>query len=327
MKKQILQSIYSLGGFRPFHFLKRNELLILTYHRFSEEPSPTTVSREELQEHLSYLKKNTNVVSLDDAVQMISEESDLPENPVAITIDDGYRDAYDIAFPLLGKYKLPATLYVITNFLNREIWLWTDLMRFIFSTTSKTEFESDIGNGKFHVELLDDDSRIDAAALVNSHLKKVSDETKNEAIRQFADDLGVEVPSVPPSGYEAIDWEQAREMDRAGLTIECHTVNHPILTKIPGEELERELSESKKMISRELGRECRHFCYPNGVFDSKIRDAVERAGFESAVSTRYGFCKPGDDRYQLKRIDSQPKIANFAQSVSGFEQIRENIGI
>ena len=139
MKKKVLKKIYQVGGFKPFHYLNRSALLILTYHRFSENGGALSVGRNEFREHLSYLKQNANVISLDDAFAALSEGIEMPPNAVVITIDDGYRDAYDIAFPILRESEMPATLYAITNFLSRKIWLWTDLMRYLIEETQAAE--------------------------------------------------------------------------------------------------------------------------------------------------------------------------------------------
>ena len=145
--------------------------------------------------------------------------------------------------------------------------------------------------------------------------------------RVFSSRNGVQMPAEPTKGFEAITWEQASEMDSNGISIECHTVNHPILPSVSAEELKSELTDSKVEIEERLNKECRHFCYPNGSFDERVVDAVRDAGFSTATTTNYGFVESASDPFLLKRIDGQPSIANFAQSVSGFEKFREKIGI
>jgi len=328
VKKQILNTIYSVGGFRPFHYLNRRDVLVLTYHRFAEESDPTVISRSEFEEHLGYLKKNSNVLSLADVVSRIDKGEDLPENTVVITIDDGYRDSFEIAYPLLKANDLPATLFVISDFLDGKIWLWTDIMRFVILSTRQDSISIEFEDKEcVNADLSDRNSRIEAARLVNDRLKTLSDDAKSAKIDEIAEMLEVSVTATPPSDYAPISWDQAREMDQNGISVESHTVSHPILTKISESRLKLELEESKSIIGQQLGREVHHFCYPNGSYDERVRDAAEAAGYLSAVSTNYGFYVPGSDRYTIKRIDGQPSIASFAQSVSGFEKIREKVGI
>lgn len=284
-----------------------------------------SVSRKEFAEHLSYLQKNANVISLDTAVTAVKENAELPRNSVVITIDDGYRDAYEVAFPLLQDFKMNATLYVITNFLNRKIWLWTDLMRYLIRETKRSSFE--VEGVLIAGDVDTDEQMISLADGVNRKLKAVANERKWELLQFFFDEAGLEISDQPTRDYDAISWSEAIEMDQNGVAVECHTVNHPILTNISTNELEKELSDSKKEIEQRLNKKCLHFCYPNGSFDDVVADAAKTAGFESAVTTNYGFVSESTDLFRLKRIDGQPSIANFAQSVSGFEKFREKIGI
>lgn len=328
MKKQILQGIYSIGGFRPFHFLNRNKILILTYHRFSAEADEFSVSAAQLEAHLKYLKERHHIVSLDDAVSSINGTYRLPSNPVVITIDDGYFDAYEIAYPLLQKHSVPATLFAITDFLDGKCWLWTDLMRHVLINTSENKIDADFGQGRTMSARFETRSeRIRVAGQINEHLKKLDEETKSLRINEIAISMGVELPSVPTTEFRPVTWDQALEMDRNGVRIESHTISHPILTNVDAERLSRELIGSKSVLNEKLGREVRQFCYPNGSFDESVRKAVVDAGYQAAVTTNYGFCGPESEPFTLKRIDSQPAISSFAQSVSGFESFRDRVGI
>ncbi len=116
-------------------------------------------------------------------------------------------------------------------------------------------------------------------------------------------------------------------MEHGGVGIECHTKTHPILTKLMPHGSWSKLMIHARKSNRGLKRKLIHFCYPNGAYDETIAAAIREAGYQSAVTTNYGFCGPETDVFQLKRIDAQPSIANFAQSVSGFEKFREKIGL
>lgn len=325
LKRKILNNIYSLGGFKPFHYLNRNGLLILMYHRFSNDGALNCISGDEFDAHLTYLKANSNVIPLGEALE--GDSAELPPNAAVITIDDGYRDSYDVAFPLLQKHGFPATLYVITDFLNRKVWLWTDLMRYAFRNTKAEECSIKIEGKLLTLKATTPEQKNDSAGQINEYLKRLPEEEKWDKINGIAQQLGVELPACPTEEFDAITWEQAREMEHGGVGIECHTKTHPILTKIDAARLAVEISDSRTEIESRLDKKVIHFCYPNGAYDETIAAATREAGYQSAVTTNYGFCGPETDVFQLKRIDAQPSIANFAQSVSGFEKFREKIGL
>jgi len=83
------------------------------------------------------------------------------------------------------------------------------------------------------------------------------------------------------------------------------------------------LKNSKHRLEEVLERKVEHFCYPNGLLNENVQKAVKDAGYKSATTTNYGFNTRQRNRFLLARIDAPAAIANFAQSVSGFEAFRQ----
>lgn len=326
MKKPLLKTIFNVGGFAPFHWLTRNRVLVLTYHRFSRGQEASKVSAADFEAHLQYLSRHNNVLPLADAVAFIRTGRSLPRNSTVITIDDGYRDAYEIALPKLRKFDFPATLYAITDFIDQKCWLWTDKMRYVMGQTGEKEititFDSD---DQLKVDLANDAVRQETASRINARLKRLPNDKKQEKISDIAQQLGVDLPSVPPDEFGAMTWEQAREMDAENVSIESHTVTHPILTNVTQSDLDFEMRASKTRLEENLGRRVNHFCYPNGTYDENVRRAAHGAGYESAVTTDYGFNDRRTDPLLMNRIDAQSAIESFAQSASGFESFRQRV--
>ena len=286
------------------------------------------VSEDQFEKHLKYLKKHNTVLSLDEVVDARANGDKLPTNSAVITIDDGYGDAYQIAYPLLEKYKMPATLYVITDVLDRKIWLWTDLMRFVLLKTSRDKIEINFPNGKkVHSKLTNRIQRFKVAARINSFLKKQPEKEKGNRINEIADQLLVEIPKSPTKDFALATWSNVLEMDKGVIDVGSHTVTHPILPKVDKNQLAYELTTAKARLEKKLKRNVEHFCYPNGSLDKSVRTAVARAGYKSAVTTKYGLVDDQDHPLALNRIDAAANIENFAQSVSGFEYVRMRINL
>lgn len=310
-----------MGGFRPFHWGVRDRLLILMYHRFSASSHGTRVSADQFREHLRYLSKHANPISLQDGLTALATRGPLPPNPVVITIDDGYRDAYDIALPVLREFNFNATLFAITDFVDRRCWVWTDIMRFILQQSGGGQRQTiPTSAGEFHVS--GDDSSLDADE-INGRLKKMPDQVKDKVIQEIAEALNVEVPSRPTSDFEPLSWDQAREMDSTSIQIESHTVTHPILTEVDEARLDDELVRSKVRLEKMLDRGVNYFCYPNGNVNVRVRDAVVRAGYRGAVTTNFGFNKSRVDPFMVDRIYAPSSIDDFAQCASGFESLKQ----
>jgi peptidoglycan/xylan/chitin deacetylase (PgdA/CDA1 family) len=326
MKKRILKTIYNFGGFAPFHWAMREKLLILTYHRFSLDEETGKISAREFENHLSYLKQNNRILPLAETIEHLKRGKTLPPHATVITIDDGYRDAFEIAFPILQKYELPAALYAVTDFIEGKIWLWTDLMRYVLLNTKSERVEISFGEtDKIETVLHDKTKRLETANRINSRLKKMPNAEKEKMIEKIARDLAVEIPAAPTAEFAALNVREAREMDAGFVKIESHTMTHPILPNVERAALDFEMRGSKKRLEEILDREIKHFCYPNGSFDEAARQAAIDAGYESATTTDYGFNSLQSDRFLLHRIDAQSAIESFAQSVSGFEAVKQKL--
>ena len=324
VKKTLLKTFYNFGAFAPFHRTTRGKILILTYHRFSRDANPSKVSANEFASHLAYLKKHNHILSLPEAAEHLENGKPLPRGATVITIDDGYADTYNIAFPLLKRYGFPATLFAVTDFLDEKLWLWTDLMRYVLLDTKTESLNVEFADGeKIEAKLTGENNRLVTAGRVNEQLKCLPDKEKDTKIKEISAYLNVKIPGLPTREYAPINWEQAREMDADNLKIESHTVTHPILTNINQTRLDYELQTSKARLENVLGRKVEHFCYPNGNLNADVQASVEKAGYESAVTTDYGFNGKQTNQFTLNRIDAPSQIEKFAQSASGFEAFRK----
>jgi peptidoglycan/xylan/chitin deacetylase (PgdA/CDA1 family) len=313
------------GGFAPFRLANRNKALILTYHRFSNSDAPFATSASLFAAHLDYLTSRYRVVSLSTLADLLQSGSTLPRGLAVITIDDGYHDAYNIAFPILRRKQVPATLFAVTGFVDGECWLWPDRVRYAMLNTSRRNVELEIGGRLFDLQLRGAESRLEAADQVNAILKQLPQERKERDIAIVASELGIEAPSLPTKEFRSLSWDLLREMEREGVEIGSHTVTHPILTRVTGEIAERELTASRERLEAELGHKVDLLCYPNGDSNLEIERAAARAGYRAAVTTLPGFNDAETGLLSLRRIPAASDIAHLAQSTSGFEEFKNRL--
>jgi peptidoglycan/xylan/chitin deacetylase (PgdA/CDA1 family) len=97
----------------------KKRLTILTYHSINDEINPDeTVTPEEFEKQLQYIKENYKVISLEDAVEYLQTDIKKISDSIVITFDDGYSDNYHNAYPLLKKHNFPATIFLISDLID-----------------------------------------------------------------------------------------------------------------------------------------------------------------------------------------------------------------
>lgn len=322
LKSAVLQLLVKSDAFAPVRFLNRSKTPILMYHRFSNADSAATTSQATLIRHIKYLKKNYKIISLADLAARLKKGDSVPARSAVITIDDGYSDAFEIAFPVLREYGAPATLFVVTDFVDQKCWMWTDKARYVLSNSQREKLRVTVGPKPFDLHLNGNQSRLESATKVNAELKKLPAKDRDGEIEKIAATAGVAIPDLPPTEFGAFTWENAREMDNSVISIESHTVTHPVLTNSSDSELEYELTRSRAVLEEKLQRPSRLFCYPNGNQGERERSAVSSADYDCAVSTELRLATSDDNIVCLPRVDAESDLTRFAQAVTGFDELK-----
>lgn len=326
MKHTVMSWMNSAGLFAPFRLASRGKALILMYHRFSETDDGVSTYAARFAEQLDYLTQHYRIVPLSDVAGYLASGKSMPSGLAVLTIDDGYRDAYKIAFPILRERNVPATLFCVTDFVDRKCWLWTDKLRYVTARAEAGVFEPVISGRALRIELTGRAARFRAAEQINGHLKRMTDNAKDEAIERMASVFGVELPALPPPELSSLTREQLREMDSSGVEIGSHTVTHQILTRVSGERLRYELGESRSRLEGILGHKVELLGYPNGDHNRAVQKEAARAGYRCAVTADYGLNGGRSNPLALKRIHTERDMAQFVKNTSGFDEFRGLLG-
>ena len=287
---------------RPvFPFLRRRGergFLILGYHRVNDESDPIfrAVPSRRFADQMNVLRRYFNVLPLGELVSRAAV-GDIPPKSVAITFDDGYRDNYENAFPVLKDLGLPATIFLVTGVMGSSAPIWHDRA---FSVFRRTEVDSLFFRGTKY-PLVNFEQRQVALENVLTDLRRLSPQERDDQLDRLAVDLRVPEPSYG----RKLSWPEVREMAENGITFGAHTVTHPILTKIPLKDAVREITGSREAIENQLRQSVTLFAYPNGTsddFNESIEGAVKDAGFLCAVTTIWGANNRFSNPYALRRV-------------------------
>jgi peptidoglycan/xylan/chitin deacetylase (PgdA/CDA1 family) len=268
-------------------------VIVLNYHRIGDrtgQPWDRTLwnaDAEELETQLATLARNAEVVAPEDVLRLASE--DLPGRHVLLTFDDGYRDNYEIAYPLLRRHGLTATFFPTTGFLDRACAAWWDELAWMVRNATRETIPA----GRWHPAALplDAEQEETIAALV-ARYKTIPSEDANRFLEDVAEATGAGrcVPSDCADLW--MTWDMVREMQAGGMRIGGHTATHPILARLPVEQQEQEIADGARRLEQELDRPMTWFAYPVGARDSFTADTqriLRERGVQLAFSFHGGF--------------------------------------
>ena len=237
-----------------------------------------------------------------------------------LTFDDGWYDFYQHAYPILKKYRAPATVFLPTDFIGTNNSFWTDRLAYLLCKLDKAGRPAGNSGDKV-IDSLESlkgsfDSRLEQAI---AELKKYRPDDIEDILSTWAARYDCNYSDMERS---FLNWDEVREMLQSGLvTFGSHTAHHHILTTLTGNEIMDELYKSKKRLLAEAVADTSFipFCYPNGNFDAEIADMVKEAGYSLAVTTKNGWnsIKP-DNPYMLKRVGMHQDISS-TRAMVGFK--------
>ena len=225
------------------------KILVLNYHQVGSNFTPLCVPTHLFDEQMLYLKENGYItITPEELYEGIEGTMVLPERPVLITFDDGYVDNYNNAMPILKKYGMRATIFVVPGFTSVQ------------------------------------------------------------------------------ANY--LTWEQLKEMEKNGFTIQSHTLNHRALEELPDDEIRAELLNSKILIEKNLGHSVDFLAYPTGTYNLHIAGIAKDVGYKAAYTIKYGSVDKGSNIYALERVpifQTENTMKNFFERIE-YRQSFESLG-
>ena len=284
-------------------------LNILIYHRVLDARDPLRAGEVDINQfdlQMTWVKRFFNVLELSDALDKL-KRNELPSRALCITFDDGYRDNYANALPILKKHGFTATFFIATGFLNGGI-MWNDVVIEALRKTSASRMDlTDYGLGVYDISA----NRVAMVDRLLSDLKYLSFGERNNVVEILPALLDV----VSPQNLMMDDCD-VKGLFQQGMSIGGHTENHPILSKLTQQEAEYEIKLGKNYLENLIDINLQLFAYPNGKpmqdYTQDHIGIVKSLGFTSAVSTAWGAATQNSDVFQLPRFTPWDRtIAKF----------------
>jgi peptidoglycan/xylan/chitin deacetylase (PgdA/CDA1 family) len=222
-----------------------------------------------------------------------------------------------LAYPILKRYGVPATIFLATGHIDSGIPFWWDRVSCAVHHSDREDLDL-APFGTYHFQSTTE--RWLAARAIREGLKDLPDSQKNSVIEELVSQLGADMPfSLARDMF--LSWDEVREMSQNGIDFGAHTVNHPTLVGMPLEQAREEIVGSKRRIQENLDRPAHTFCYPDGRrsnINDHIKAILRENGFVCAVYGNPDALVPrGTDPYEMGRLSPRWDFSTFQLTVCG----------
>ncbi len=315
MKKVLKSLILKSRVLKLAKHSRKGRLFVFNYHRIRESNKNILFDRgvygpniNRFKQEMRWIKKETRVLSEPELIEILSHNRPLTENCSLVTFDDGYRDSFELAFPILHSLKMPASFFIPTWHLTERKLGWWDIVAYLIKQSKKDSFtfreeEICLSKGLFLINKL------------IGQIKEMETTRINGFITSLSEATGVPMPSAEVQSKELMTWDQIRELKKNGMSIGSHSHNHIILSKENIFDLRTELKTSKEILEKELQCEVNSIAYPVGGyshFDIETKNITKELGFKIGYSYLTGINYFGKiDPFDVKRIGIQPQWPNL----------------
>jgi peptidoglycan/xylan/chitin deacetylase (PgdA/CDA1 family) len=252
-KKHIFRLMIKTGIAAMGLEMQKNRLQILAYHGICEDEdinlpwiSSNFISVRQFDSQMSTIRKRMMPIDLEEAVSCLKNGIPLPPRSVAVTFDDGYKNNLKFGGAILGKYKIPATIFLSTGHVSRQENFHFDKLYIMKALAEEKNFYNNI---------------LQSAEMFS--YKESSVYKIRETMASLWDTCRSRLTKKMVSTLSPMTWQDAKEAN-ALFSFGAHTHNHAILSQLTEKERVNEIFTSIEKIQYHLGIESVPFSYPNG---------------------------------------------------------------
>jgi peptidoglycan/xylan/chitin deacetylase (PgdA/CDA1 family) len=343
--------LYYSGVLSILSYIKNNSRkggspLVLMYHRVVDDNEKSNlqpglyVTGKVFEHQLAYLAGKYDIISMVKFIKIAKEKHGFPAGIVLITFDDGWRDNYANAWPVLSGFNLPATIFLTADFIGSEKVFWFQEMSALLAQDS-----SELDNIAFAIRRILNSypSSQSAQKLLSENIETLVRE-RDKCIEKFKtldpeiiNNIIAEIRKLNqlfPINYNdgrlLLNWAETSEMSEKNIEFGSHGLSHRLLTELGSNEIRNELTQSKILIEKKLGKSVRAFSYPNGNHNTEIKTLTKEAGYDCAfiVGKRSGINRELDP-FAIERVGIHNDISigirgGFSRAMFAFHLYRKS---
>jgi peptidoglycan/xylan/chitin deacetylase (PgdA/CDA1 family) len=283
-------------------------VVALTYHRIGDGsssdlyPGVWSATADGLDRQLKLIKRHFDLI---DPHRLTPELLAMRGRGVIVTFDDGYRDVYEVARPVLDANGVRAVMFLCSGFIDGVATAWWDEIAWMLRRSTVDELAP--GPWSDSPLALRDERLPEVIDVVTGAYWALEDGAGEPFLERLGQATGA--GRRPPAPDDWITWEMARALKSAGHVIGGHTVTHPILSRSPPVRQREEIVRSLDRIEAETGERPRLFAYPVGTraaINESARQSARDAGIELAFSNYRGHVTARNfSAFDVRRIPAE----------------------
>jgi glycosyltransferase involved in cell wall biosynthesis/peptidoglycan/xylan/chitin deacetylase (PgdA/CDA1 family) len=279
------------------------------------EPEMVT-AKEAFADFLDWLNENYRVVPLDQLVTLRGKSRDRKKPICALTFDDGWRDNFTHAFPLLKARGLPATIFLPVCFIGTNRHFWQERLWFCIREINKLPSTPDVlkESVRRFPWFAPDQTITSSYGSLKSFLMTRASAEAEEFVEELASTVGVD----GISDRAFLNWDEVRLMQESGISYGSHTLHHVLLTNAAPRTMNDEIRQSRQELAERLKTDISGFSYPWGGSNAISRLQVENSGYTFAVTTESELVSADTDPWLIPRLAVSSNILRSARE--DFEQ-------
>ena len=290
--------------------------IILVYHSVTDYPLEfdiwTHMSADLFEEHMKIIASEANVIPLEELLSQVVSGK-VGKNLVSVTFDDGFRNNYTTAYPILKKYDISATIFLTTSYVGSGKLLWPERISYQLMKSHKSEVR--VGRLGLLTIKKPDDKQVAYRKIIN-YLKYLPANEIEKIVVDIEDQLGATYDVTDPlyQAFVPLSWEDVRLMEQEGLiSFGGHSASHAILSRLTLDAAYEEIRLCREALDMHLSKRTRIWAYPNGTkedFDSPHKGILRELGFDLGILTAEPeYVSSGSDVTELGRFGIGNKMS------------------
>jgi len=299
---------------------------IIMYHyvrdiKNSKFPGIKGLEKSELINQIEFLKKKFHVITIEEIIEYIYENRELPSNSVLLTFDDGLKDHFHNVFPILKQYEIKGSFFIPIKPIEEKKVLDVHKIHLILAKVRDfniiiNEIKKHISQNKRLYNLRSFQEYYQSFSLFSRYDPKEIIFIKRMLQRELPEQLRIKIvdelfrrfvinDEVDFAEKFYVNLEEMKEMTESGMYIGSHGYSHKWFTKLSNIELEKEVSLCVKFAKKNCGNNDLVMCYPYGGHTASIANLIKKMGYKLGLTTNVGDANLSEDNaFTLERFDT-----------------------